>query len=223
MLYCIIDTILRSWRAASLQLSFQIIRICNCLSEFTTCVISVKQNIKPLAFPCSLSLSSLFSYSVQPFFGTIKITYSSFFTEHLSPYNTNYWSNAAYVSLHKEIKLFWTRGTEGHQLKREESHLLPKLSAAVYRWPAAHHQPHVPPAAPVPTLPRPTAMGFVLWNHNECAAVEGSCRSRSSFVRFRHLSPGTWLYKAQTCDLGLLSWQTVTEWESRWTQAMHSK
>lgn len=61
----------------SLQLSFQIVRIYNCLSESTTCVISVKQNIKTLDFPCSLNLSSLFSYSVQLFFGTIKITYSS--------------------------------------------------------------------------------------------------------------------------------------------------
>lgn len=81
VLHCITDIIPRSSRAMALQLPFQIIRIYNCLSEFTTCVISAKQNIKPLAFPCSLNLPSLFPYSVQPFFSSAKITHSSFLSE----------------------------------------------------------------------------------------------------------------------------------------------
>lgn len=81
VLHCITDIIPCSSRAMALQLPFQIIRIYNCLSEFTTCVISAKQNIKPLAFPCSLNPASLFPYSVQPFFSTVKITHSSFLSE----------------------------------------------------------------------------------------------------------------------------------------------
>lgn len=41
--------------------------------------------------------------------------------------------------------------------------------------------------------------------------MEGSCKARSVFVRFRRLSPGAWLYKAQTCALGSLLCQTLTE------------
>lgn len=68
------------------------------------------------------------------------------------------------------------------------------------------------PAAPIPTWARPTAVGFVRRNHDEGAkAGERSSKSRSALARSRRPSAGSWLYKAQTCDLGSLPWQTVTE------------
>lgn len=157
MLYCIIDTILPSYRAISLQLSFQIIRIYNCLSEFTTCVISVKQNIEPLAFPCSLILLIYFYIQCSHSVWLLRLL------THFSSQSKIY--NEAYANLHKEIMKFSVRRTASLWLKPEESHFLPQ-QAASGRVQLEHTRPACGTAATpaaAPTQHQPWLQTWGLW------------------------------------------------------------
>lgn len=158
MLYCIIDTILPSYRAMPLQLSFQIIRIYNCLSEFTTCVIYVKQNIEPLAFPCSLILLIYFYIQCSHSVWLLRLL------THLSSRSKIY--NEAYANLHEEIMKFSVRRTASLRLKPEESHFLPQQATSGHVqlecMRPAHGTGAVPAAAP--TQHQPQLQTWGLWS-----------------------------------------------------------